>query len=523
MPPPLALIAGVVLIVALFREDKRTFQTIPTVLWLPLIYLFILASRLPSQWMSNSGSSAQAFEEGNPLDRVIWFGLLLWSLWLLSKRPFAFRLLFRDNWPLTVYLAFTFASAVWSDFPLISVKRWVRDLGFYTTIGLVATEPDVELAVRLLFRRFAYLVLPLSTVVNKYFPAVSRSYDGWTGRQFLMGVSTSKNGLGALALICGLYLVWDCFAPYRNSKRSFRTLAVNLSLLGTAWWLLTISDSATSLMCFLLGSALIALMYLLPRSISPRAVGWTLIVGLIAYVPLESLLHVKEMVIQSAGRDSTLTGRTDVWDAVLDLASRAPILGAGYESFWLGPRLEYMWRQFPWGPTQAHNGYLEVYANLGIVGGIVVFLLFCFFFSRIDRSLKDGPAFSRLGMVTFIAFVFYNLTEAAIKPSVMLFALMLLAIGVSVRSPDEARNDAGLAGVGMESVRATGRWGLQGPTGRYGAAVPKSAPAEPRNSRLRPSALSGSHTESGSPPQRRQQPKSGEAKARSTFWTTEKR
>jgi O-antigen ligase len=342
------------------------------------------------------------------------------------------------------------------------MKRWVRDLGFYTTIGLIATEPDVELAVRLLFRRFAYLVLPLSTVLDKYFPNLSRSYDGWTGRQFLMGVSTSKNGLGALALICGLYLVWDCFAPYRNTRRTFRSLTVNLTLLGTAWWLLTISDSATSLMCFLLGSALIALMHFLPRSISPRAVGWSLIVVLLTYVPLESFFHVKEMVIQSAGRDTTLTGRTEVWDAVLDLSSQAPILGAGYESFWLGPRLEHMWRLFPWAPTQAHNGYLEVYANLGIVGCIGVFLLLCFYFSRIDRAIKDGPTFSRLGMVTFVAFIFYNFTEAAIKPSAMLFTLMTLAIGVSARSSDEAETDV----VPSPAESVTKRVRLHGSTGQ---------------------------------------------------------
>jgi O-antigen ligase len=51
-----------------------------------------------------------------------------------------------------------------------------------------------------------------------------------------------------------------------------------------------------------------------------------------------------------------------------------PVLGAGYECFWLGPRLLRVWQQFG-GLNEAHNGYLEVYLNLGIAG---LFLLSVF-------------------------------------------------------------------------------------------------------------------------------------------------
>ena len=55
-----------------------------------------------------------------------------------------------------------------------------------------------------------------------------------------------------------------------------------------------------------------------------------------------------------------------------------PILGAGFESFWLGPRLERLWRAFPvFQPNEAHNGYIEVYLNLGWVGlGLIAIILF---------------------------------------------------------------------------------------------------------------------------------------------------
>ena len=66
------------------------------------------------------------------------------------------------------------------------------------------------------------------------------------------------------------------------------------------------------------------------------------------------------------GRDSTLTGRTEIWTHVLWVAGN-PLLGTGFESFWLGDRLANVWSIMP-GIQEAHNGYLEVYLNLGWIG-----------------------------------------------------------------------------------------------------------------------------------------------------------
>ena len=58
----------------------------------------------------------------------------------------------------------------------------------------------------------------------------------------------------------------------------------------------------------------------------------------------------------------TLTGRTAIWDSVLQKVSN-PLFGAGFESFWLGDRLKSMWAEFYFKPNQAHNGYIEVYST----------------------------------------------------------------------------------------------------------------------------------------------------------------
>jgi hypothetical protein len=50
-----------------------------------------------------------------------------------------------------------------------------------------------------------------------------------------------------------------------------------------------------------------------------------------------------------------------------------PIFGAGYGGFWLGERLDRFWAMYPTSPPiQAHNGYIEVYLNLGLIGLILI-------------------------------------------------------------------------------------------------------------------------------------------------------
>jgi len=75
-----------------------------------------------------------------------------------------------------------------------------------------------------------------------------------------------------------------------------------------------------------------------------------------------------EALLQTMGRNPTLTGRTEVWKAILPFAQN-PIFGSGYESFWLGDRLVTIGQMInsP-GIQEAHNGYLEIYLNLGWIG-----------------------------------------------------------------------------------------------------------------------------------------------------------
>ncbi len=71
------------------------------------------------------------------------------------------------------------------------------------------------------------------------------------------------------------------------------------------------------------------------------------------------------------GRDATFTGRTDIWKHLIEIIStRRTWFGFGFESFWAsktGALAEY-WGTQGFSPSHAHNGWIQVLVNLGVVG-----------------------------------------------------------------------------------------------------------------------------------------------------------
>ena len=92
----------------------------------------------------------------------------------------------------------------------------------------------------------------------------------------------------------------------------------------------------------------------------------TLIIGFSVWGNVDALLT-------TAGKDTTLTGRTDLWPAVWDMILKKPWLGYGYGAFWQGLNGESanVIRTVRWDAPNAHNGFLDVVLSIGILGFFV--------------------------------------------------------------------------------------------------------------------------------------------------------
>ncbi len=445
MPPSLALCLWLVLLIGLFWFDPAKEPGVSAAVWVPLTWMFFMGSRSPMLWLGGGVATgvAESLEEGDPVNRTFYLVLLLLAVGILVSRSFRWRDFFARNSALTAYLLFALVSVLWSDFPFPAFKKWFRDLGTYAMILVVLSDPRPLEAVRTLLRRLGYLLIPLSVVLIKYFPALARQYDPWTGGATYSGVTTSKNMLGILCLVCGIYFFWDIVVrwPDRKNRRQRRAILVNAGLICMIVWLLNTCSSATSIMCLVIASLVILAAHSKAAQRRPGMLTVTIPCLFLLYVFLAFGLGLKGEFAEAVGRDSTLSGRTEIWNIVLSQQTN-PLLGAGYESFWLGPRLERIWAGGMGQLNESHNGYLEVYLNLGYVGLLLLLLFVVAVYRNICKKLKSSSSLASLALAIWIVFLFHNCTEADFRSGMMWVAFVLAALAVSEIEGEEVSETA---------------------------------------------------------------------------------
>ena len=401
-----------------------------TSLWLPLLWFLLLGSRPLSYWFGADIKldTPDGYLEGNAFDRNVYLALILIALVLLIRQRIPWQDLCRRNRWFAIFLGFCLVSVLWSDFPYVALKRWVKDAGNVLMVLLITTEKKPAQALQAVFLRYAYVAIPLSVVFIKYFPDIGRYYNSWTWEPAYCGITYEKNTLGPIAAICFLFLVWDLLQR-KGAKVELERMdiAARILLLAMGLWLIMKAQSATSLVGLVLGASVLLFM----RSSWARAhidqLGRVVLVLVILFLLAYLIPGVPDMLVGLVGRDITLTGRTELWADLLKQPFN-PLLGTGYQSFWLGSRAEALWDKYYFHPNQAHNGYLETYINLGLIGTglLMAFLVTAFRNLRTGLSLGEDYAILRLSL--FSVALFSNWTEATFNRLSLVWIITILAI-----------------------------------------------------------------------------------------------
>jgi O-antigen ligase len=416
MPPTLALFLTLVFIVFLFRRDLRERPNITGAHWLPLIWALIVGSRSVAQWLSTLGllRGSSTIEEGNPVDAIVFLTLIAAGLYVLNKRRVRLGEVFRSNPWFMVFILYCLISITWSDFPFIAFKRWVKALGHPVMALVLLTEPNFDEALTRLIKRSAYILVPFSILFIKYFEYIGRTWDDYTGIASNVGVCTQKNGLGGGCMIFGFFFFWHLLKTWKMEKGIARRdeLLLTAGMLFLIGYLLRKAHSMTSLLSLLIA---MAVMVLVGRQwVNKKLI---LIYASVAVVTLgaaELLFGVFEYVVSLTGHETTIAGRAELWEDLLAFPNNR-IFGTGFESFWLGDRLQAIWETHWWHPIQAHNGYLETYLNLGLVGLFLLVGLLISTFRKIRLELLTNFEWGRFRLGFFIAFICHNWTEASFR------------------------------------------------------------------------------------------------------------
>jgi exopolysaccharide production protein ExoQ len=429
MPPRIAIVFFFLGILGLFALARQSKERPSKALWIPFFWLLIAGSRNVGQWLQMSSPMDQdsRYLDGNPIDRAVLGTLMALGLAVLCTRWGKVQRLLRTNMPVLLFFLYCGCSSLWSDYPDVAFKRWIRGLGDVIMVLVILTDTDWLLALKQVVTRVAFWLLPLSVLLIRYYPDLGRGYNTAGTATYWTGVTTDKNGLGMICLIFGLGIVWRFNEIYRgregeHQRKPLIALGIVVVIMT---WLLWESNSMTSISCFMLALGLMMATGRWQFARKPAVATFlaATAVGVSAFV----LFGGAGSVLEAMGRNPTLTGRTEVWQVILPFA-QDPLFGSGYESFWLGDRLMKIGSMTSLGINEAHNGYLEIYLNLGWVGLILLGLVIATGFRKVILAVRDDPATGKLRLAYAVLPLIYNFTEAVFKMMSPVWIFFLLAI-----------------------------------------------------------------------------------------------
>jgi exopolysaccharide production protein ExoQ len=485
MSGTIATVVFALMILGLFWLDRDQNQNSrPSgALWIPVIWWFLACSRSVGQWLqmvspiesSGQMESSDQLLEGSPMDRLVYTTLLVLGLIVLVNRRKHVMTLLQGNVPIIIFFLYCAVSILWSDYPEVAFKRWNKALGDLVMVLVVLSDREPLVALERLLARTTFLLVPLSILVIKYYPYLGRGIAKWSYKTFYTGVSLNKNGLGMICLVCGLATVWRLLMTYQDRNGIGRTqrLLAHGAILVMVLWLFWLANSMTSLSCFIIGCILLLAVKFRVVEQNPGVVHYLVAAILTITIPV-LFFNFSPGILETLGRDPTLTDRTMMWPLLISVSGNH-LVGTGYESFWLGPRLQAIWSAYPWQPREAHNGYVEVFLNLGWVGLVLLAVVISTGYRRVFAAFHLNTPIGSLMVAYFISGVIYNFTEAAffrMMTPVWMF-LLLTVIGATVLANHSVRIRSSVGRISDQEMPPSLWWedGLQQSPEQY----PKAA------------------------------------------------
>jgi exopolysaccharide production protein ExoQ len=302
------------------------------------------------------------------------------------------------------------ASTTWSILPgeTLAVSRALAGVSLFGVF--LACRFSTDELVRLIGVALAVAAV-LSVAAILAAPAYAGDPEGGA-----RGVYVHKNMLG-------MYMALSTITLALIGKDAARHRWIPFAGAGLSLVLLVLSRSGTGLVV-LTGVTMLLPLYHATRFQRGLRIPIIMFGVLGAAVAVLVLVFAQESVVGILGKDTTLTGRTDLWRVLLLLAQERPWLGSGYAGFWGvtatlgGSEVTYpgsLEAAVGWLPHGAHNGFLELWLDLGLLG-VVTFVAAYVAAAAVGFSHARRTR-NALGLwpISFLSFLLlYNMTEGVL-------------------------------------------------------------------------------------------------------------
>lgn len=305
----------------------------------------------------------------------------------------------RYGW-IFAFALFCFLSAFWSDAPSVSLRAAIQYLTHVVCTLIAMRVLTSETLVRGALAGSA-VVLLYSLVFGNYL------YDALDGTYSFVGAFSSKNQLGLYASL-GVLFAYANVLIFRARGIWF------LGSLGTgllSLYSLFASQSATSvittvaILAACLGMQ--ATLFLAPRQ--RRLLFFAALVVVAGGAVAALQFGAMDAVLGVFGKDSTLTGRTYLWQQGILAATQSPWFGVGYQGYWVQgfSEAERLWQDFfitSRSGFHFHNTYIETMVETGFIGTLLLTgVLFASLVAHLRRFLIFDRSPQSLVLVAILA------------------------------------------------------------------------------------------------------------------------
>jgi O-antigen ligase len=256
-----------------------------------------------------------------------------------------------------------------------------------------------------MLRNFAVVAV----IANLLYTAALPHYGimGGTLAGSVRGMFVHKNFFGQFSAVAFVLLLPSpALKPYLT-YRNLVTAGACVLALGSA----VLSRSSTALVLSAVGLISLAITWAIAYVPSRSVRTYVLLVSLILLSGFFYFfgLQVAGDIAGSFGKDITLSGRGELWDALLDALFGRPWFGHGFAMFRQPDYIAQFTHQIAWGPRSTHNTYLEMALNLGIPAAA---LWAIFLVTRFVGKAANTPSEPRERMA--------NAREAAVMLMIMI-------------------------------------------------------------------------------------------------------
>lgn len=333
------------------------------------------------------------------------------ALLMLLMSPFsAVKATLRQPF-LILLMAVVCASYFWSIAPDQTARRAFAVI--CTTLGgiviasrfrwaQIAEVTAIAFGILAVLSLLVCIAVPRIGVMTEIFPGAWRGL--WVEKNILGGIMALGFSIFAAAAILNprRALAWCGFAVL-------------------ALFLVLMSQSKTSLVSLLLGALALGFVYVVQRGPALGVASLWLAVSACALAGA-FVFFASDLVFGLLGKDATLTGRTEIWAAIVRQIEQRPWTGYGYEAVWTdksgrGP-FAFIVKEAGFTPQHAHNSWLEQWLGLGLLG------------------LAAWGLFYLQTLTTAIVAVFRHRGAYLVFPFLLIFSLITLTESIAVTFND---------------------------------------------------------------------------------------